>query len=188
MVNVRNTLYFLENWGLIDVILPFILIFTVMFAVLQKAKLFGTDSKKYNIIVSFVISLLVVIPHVTGRYPPGADVVEIINTAIPSVSLIAIAIIMFLILIGIFGAEAKWGGWASGLVLILSAGAILWIFGKAAGWWNNMPRWMDDPDLQALIVIILIFGIIVWFVTSEPGEGKGFWETMKNIGEKSFGK
>lgn len=188
MATMQNAIYYLEYWGMTDVILPFILIFTIMFAVLQKAKLFGADSKKYNIIVSLAISLLVVIPHVTGTYPAGSDVIDIINSAIPSISVIAIAIIMFLILIGIFGAETKWGGWMSGLVLILSAGAVLWIFGKAAGWWYRMPFWLDDPDIQALVVIILIFGIIIWFVTSEPGTGKGFWQSLQEIGEKAFNK
>lgn len=188
MAYMQNALYYLEYWGMTDVILPFILIFTIMFAVLQKAKLFGLDSKKYNIIVSLAIALLVVIPHVTGSYPAGGDVVDIMNSAIPSISVIAIAIIMFLVLIGIFGAETKWGGWMSGLMLVLSAIVVLWIFGKAAGWWYRMPFWLDDPDIQALIVIILVFGIIIWFVTSEPGENKGFWETLQNIGEKAFGK
>ena len=188
MATMQNALYYLDNWGLTDVILPFILIFTIIFAVLQKSKLFGADSKKYDIIVSLAISLLVVIPHVTGRYPAGMDAVQIINSAIPSISVIAIAIIMFLVLIGIFGAETKWGGWVSGLVLLLSAFAVVWIFGKAAGWWYRMPFWLDDPDTQALVVIILVFGIIVWFVTSEPGEGKGFWETLQDIGSKAFGR
>lgn len=185
MVVFQNALYYLEQWSLIDVILPFILIFTIIFATLQKAKLFGTDSKKYNLIVSLAIALLVVIPHVTGRYPPGADVVEIMNSAIPSVSIIAVAIIMFLVLIGIFGAEATWGGWMSGLILIFSLIAVVWIFGKSAGWWGYMPFFLADPDIQALIVIILVFGIIVWFVTAEPG-GKGVWDTLKDIGEKAF--
>jgi hypothetical protein len=185
MAFFENSLYYLEQWGLTDVILPFILIFTIIFATLQKAKLFGADSKKYNIIFSLAISLLVVIPHVTGKYPPGADVIEIMNEAIPSVSVIAIAIIMFLVLIGIFGAEAKWGGWMSGLVLLFSLIAVTWIFGKAAGWWGYMPFFLADPDIQALIVIILVFGIIVWFVTAEPG-GKGVWDSLKEIGEKAF--
>ncbi len=186
MAYFQNAIYYLEYWGLTDVILPFILIFTIVFAVLQKAKLFGTESKKYNLIVSLAISLLVVIPHVTGRYPPGADVIDIMNAAIPSVAIIIVAIIMFLILIGIFGAEASWGGWMSGLVLIFSIIAVIWIFGKAADWWHYMPFWLSDPDVQALVIIILIFGIIIWFVTAEPGETKGFWNTLKDIGEKAF--
>ncbi len=185
MAAFQNTIYYLESIGFTDIILPFVLIFTIIFAILQKAKIFGaTESKKYNIIVALVVGLLVVIPHITGQYPPGGDVVEIINTAIPAVSVLVIAVIMFLILVGIFF-EAEAGGWVSSLVLLLSIFAIVWIFGKAAGWWYDMPFWLNDPDVQALVVIILVFGIIVWFITAEPGK-KGFFEALKDIGEKAF--
>lgn len=181
---MESALYTLESWGLTDVILPFVLIFTVIFAILQKAKIFGPDSKKYNIVFALAISLLVVIPHVTGTYPGGVDAVDIINQAIPSISVLAIAIIMFLVLAGIFF-EPKGGGWVSGLVLIMSIIAVVWVFGKAAGWWYYMPLFMDE-DLQALIVIILVFGIIIWFVTAEPGQ-KGFWDTVKDFTQNAFG-
>lgn len=182
----EGALYTLERLGLTDVILPFILVFTIVFAVLQKAKIFGAESKKYNVVVALVVGLLVVIPHVTGRYPPGADVVEIINEAIPAVSVLLIAVVMFLVLIGIFF-EPKAGGWVSSIVLLLSILAVVWIFGKAAGWWYRMPFWLDDPDVQALVIIILVFGIIVWFITAEPG-GRGVWDMLKDVGEKAFGR
>lgn len=184
MASAESVIYLLESWGLTDAILPFVLIFTVIFAILQKAKIFGAESKKYNIVFSLVVSLLVVIPHMTRSYPPGADVVEILNQAIPSISVLIIAVIMFLVLAGIFF-EPKGGGWVSGLVLLLSILAVIWIFGKAAGWWHNMPFWLNDPDVQALVVIILVFGIIIWFVTAEPGKVK-FWDTLKEVGEKAF--
>ena len=186
MATTQSALYRLESIGLTDVILPFILVFTVVFAILQKAKIFGTDSKKYNVIFSLVVSLLVVIPHVTGKYPPGADVVNIINQAIPAVSVLLIAIIMFLVLAGIFF-EPKGGGWVSGIVLLLSIVAVIWIFGKAAGWWYNMPFWINDPDIQALVVIILVFGIIIWFVTSET-QGKSLIDWFKEFSGGAFGK
>ena len=102
----------LDAWGLTDVLLPFLLIFAVMFAILQKTKIFG-DRRNTNTIVALVIGLLVVIPHVTGVYPTGYDVVEILNSALPSVSLVVIAVIMLLVLIGIFGGEANLFGMAA---------------------------------------------------------------------------
>ncbi len=186
MASIQNVVYLLESWGLTDAILPFILIFTVIFAILQKAKIFGAESKKYNVVFSLVVALLVVIPHITGRYPPGADVVEIMNSAIPSISVLIIAVIMFLVLAGIFF-EPTGGGWVSGLVLLMSIVAVIWIFGKAAGWWFGMPFWLNDPDVQALVVIILVFGIIIWFVTSESKSFQ-FWDSLKDIGEKAFKK
>jgi len=184
MASTQNVIYYLESMGLTDVILPFILVFTVVFAVLQKAKIFGEQSKKYNVIFSLVVGLLVVIPHVTGRYPPGADVVNIINQAIPSVSVLVIAIIMFLVLVGIFF-EPKKGGWVPALVLLASIVAIIWIFGKAAGWWFGAPFWLSDPDVQALVVMILVFGIVIWFITAEPSS-TSWIDKIKDVARGAF--
>ena len=75
----------LEEMGMLDSVLPFILIFTIVFAVLQKTKIIGEGKRQFNTIVALVLSLMVVIPHVTGRYPPGQDIILIINQALPQV-------------------------------------------------------------------------------------------------------
>lgn len=182
MVDFQRAIYYLEMWGLTDVILPFMLIFAIVFATLAKAKVFGSESRKFNLVVGLAISLLVVIPHVTNRYPPGKDVVTIINTAIPQVSAVAVAIIMFLVLIGIFGAETSWwGGLVSGVVVIGALVSVVYIFGNAIGWFNIMPSWLSDPSTQALVVIVLVFGLIVWFVTAEPGK-PGVGGLLEKIG------
>ena len=107
MSNFQEVILSLENMGLTDVLLPFLLIFTILFAVLEKAKIFGDDKKNINVMISLIVGLIVVIPHITGSYPANADIVEIMNRAIPNISVIIVAIIMLLILIGIFGLLAN---------------------------------------------------------------------------------
>jgi hypothetical protein len=112
----------LQEIGIVDIILPFILIFTIVFAILQKTKILGVDDagkvrKNYNIIVALVMGLGVVIPHVTGSYPsPESDIVNIINQALPNVSVVLVAVIMMMLLIGVFGGgvdftKSKLSGW-----------------------------------------------------------------------------
>jgi hypothetical protein len=48
-----------------------------------------------------------------------------------------------------------------------------------------MPFWLNDPDVQALVVIILVFGIIIWFVTAEPGK-KGLFEWLQDMSNRAF--
>ena len=70
---------------LTDALLPFALIFTVVYSVLLKTKILGTEAdgktprKNFNVIISLIVSLLVVIPHITNQYPVGWDVIEIMN-------------------------------------------------------------------------------------------------------------
>jgi hypothetical protein len=182
----------LEGYGMIDALLPFLLIFTIVFAALQKSNILGKDKKNFNVIVALVLALTAVIPHVTNSYPSGYDVIDIINSALPNVSLLVVAAIMLMILIGLFGAESKWiGGSLSGWMAILSFIAIVLIFGGAAGWWVNIADylyWMDD-DTLALIVMILVFGIIVWYVTKPESKGQGIGAVGKSIEDigKIFG-
>jgi len=171
--NLEEFVRILDSWGLTDVMLPFLLIFVVIFALMAKTRVLGEDKKKYNLVVALVVALLVVIPHVLNYYPPEADVVEIMNTALPQVSIIAVAVIMLLILVGLFGGEAKWmGSSLSGWIAIISFIIILIIFGGAAGWWANW-TWFDNffgAETVAIIVMVLVFAIIVWWITR--GEDK----------------
>lgn len=177
----------LENYGITDVLLPFILIFTIVFAVMQKTKLLGDGRKNYNVIIALVMSLAVVIPHVLGKYPAGADVVDIMNSALPNVSIILVAILMVMIILGLFGANIRLAGnTMSGWFVIIAIVLIFAIFGSAAGWFNA--GWLDkiipDSDTRNLIVIILVFGIIIAFITKDDSESKkgNFFD---NVG-KSF--
>ncbi|MBW3003078.1 hypothetical protein KY337_00820 [Candidatus Woesearchaeota archaeon] len=174
---LTGPLSYLDTLGLTDVILPFILVFAVAFAVLRKSKIFK-DNQRLDGLVALVMALAVVIPHVMGRYPsPQSDVVNIINTALPNVGAVLIALVMLFVLVGIWGVEGSWGENLHGLVVILSLIVVVYIFGRAAGWFTHgLPRWLywlSDPDTQALIIIILIFGLIIWFITAPEPKPKG---------------
>ena len=75
---LANFLGALESWGLTDVLLPFLLIFTLVFAVLQKTEILGDDKKNFNVIIALVLGLLFVVPHIAGAYPIGYDPVQFI--------------------------------------------------------------------------------------------------------------
>ena len=152
-------------------ILVFLLVFTIVFATLQKTKILGVGRKNFNITVALIMGLLVIIPHITGNYPAGMDVVDIVNEALPNVSIIAIAAIMLLLLVGLFGAESRWiGSSLSGWIAILAFIFIVMIFTSATGVVGWSVYDYIDEDTMLMILIILIFGIIVWYITREPGE------------------
>lgn len=185
--NLEEFLRILESWGLSDALLPFLLIFVIIFAILQKTRILGENQRRFNTIVSLVIALLVVIPHVLGIYPNDADVVRIMNEAIPQVSLIVIAIVMLLILVGILGGERNWmGGSLSGWIAIIAFLAVTWIFvGAWLGWstWYWLEQFFGG-DTVAVVVMVLVFAIIVWWITKGDA-GKEQANLLGNLG-KSF--
>ena len=185
----------LQEIGVMDVILPFILVFTIVFAILQKTKILGEDPeshkprKNFNSVIALVMALGVVIPHITGSYPANADIVNIVNQALPNISVVLIAVVMMLLMIGVFG-----GGFditksmnLAGAAIVFAIGATVYIFGSAAGWWV-LPGWlgfMMDSDTQALVVILLVFGALIAFITNEdkkPDPKKyGFGEDLARV-------
>jgi len=173
----ERAILLLDQIGITDVLLPFFLIFTLVFAILQKTELLGHEKKNFNVIIALVMGFAVVIPHITGTYPANADVVNIINKALPNVSLVIIAILMVLLLVGIFGWKIGPGGTSmSGMIALVALVIVVYIFGVAGNLWGTSNRWtwLHNSDTQALIIVILVFGVVVWFITKEKetaGEG-----------------
>ena len=64
----RGIIEFFGDLGVYDVILPFILVFTIVFAILEKSQVFGSEKikdveytrKNLNSMAAFVIAFLVV--------------------------------------------------------------------------------------------------------------------------------
>ena len=179
MVSFQDLIYRMESIGLYDAILPFFLIFVIVFAVLQKSKiLHGKDEdkkgKSYDVVIALIISALVVVPHVLGLYPANADVVVIMNTALPNIALILVALLALFLIVGLFGGSAAWIGKLTGWVALASFILVVYIFGRAANWFQQVPDWLwwlDNPDTQALIVVIAVFALVIYFITKEPKEG-----------------
>ncbi len=181
----QNAVAQLEAYGLTDVFLPFFLIFTIVFAILQRTHLLGENKKNFNVIIALVLAFGVIIPHITGGYPPNADVVNIINSALPNVSLVLVAILMVLLLIGIFGWKVGGEGTTiQGWIALIAFLVVGYIFGAAADLWHIPDRlsFLLSPDTQALIVVFLIFGLVVWFITKEEKESAGEG-ALKSLGK-----
>lgn len=162
----------LEQYGFLDALLPFLLIFTLVFAALQKTKIIGSGEKKFSLIIAFVLAFVTVLPHLTGTYPAGQDVVLIINTALPNISVVLVAILSILVLIGVFMPISFAGSMLGGVLTLSILGAVVFFFGQAAGVWEELPpflSFLNDPDTQALVIILAIFGFVLWFITREEG-------------------
>lgn len=167
-IDFRDFLNLGEDIGAFDVLLPFILVFTLVFAVLQKSKIFGDKNKNLNVVISFVVGLLFI---------RNQALVTLVNRFLPNVSLFLIIILMFLLLIGIFAGQHKgWTGSAMGVAAIISIIFIIYSLSSATiGDTFNLPDFLTDFDDQTkgTILFIAVFVIIIWLVTKEPKqEGK----------------
>src|SRR3989338_6247990 len=129
-----NLAQYFQAYGVMDFLLPFLLVFTIVFAVTAKLALFK-DSKQFRVVIALVLALLFVVPHITGTYPLGYDPVQVMNESLPSISLVSVAAVMVLLLMGIFGADftAAVAPW----IAILSIIFVAFIFGSSLGLWRG---------------------------------------------------
>jgi len=181
---LANLGVYFQTYGIMDFLLPFILVFTIVFAVMQKSKILG-DNKNFNVIIALVLGLLFVIPHMTGNYPLGYDPVQVMNDALPSISLVSVAAIMLLLLMGIFG--TGFSASAAPVIAIIAIGFVIYIFGASLRIWTgpyDAFSWWT-PETTELMIVLMVFGIIVWFITKDPTAAtpnplKPIWDAIKS--------
>ena len=179
----RGVLEFFQDLGVYDVILPFLLIFTIVFAILEIARVFGTeeiDGSKYtkknlNAMASFVISFLVI---------ASSQLVEIITTVSSQMVILLLLSIFFLILVGSFYKEGEGvfleGGWKILFMVLMFIGIVL-IFLNAIhvedgrSWWEYTWDFMIENwqgDAVASIILLLVVVGLMYFITKSPATEK----------------
>ena len=175
----RESLVFFDQIGLYDVVLPFLLVFTLVYGVLEKSKILGTEGsgehkssrKNLNAMVAFITGFFVV---------ASAQLVELVNVFVSRIALVLVILIMLMLLIASFhkeqgpeGFELKpWQGWLSVVVLI----AVILIFldgvtlpdGRSwlyAGWQYATTFW-SSTFMGTLVLFLVVVGFI-WLLTKE---------------------
>lgn len=175
----------LEEIGVYDVILPFLLIFILVFAILEKVKLFGDPSTKFNTIIAAIIGILLV---------RQGDLVEFINNYLPNVSAVIVVFLGLLILLGLFGVGA--GGFKGGIMVafvIVSLIGGIWALTQATEQGGIEVPWIDveitEEDAGALVVVgvfVLILVVAIGLRTKKKGF-EGFLDGISKAGDSFAG-
>lgn len=159
---------FLKEFGFYDVVLPFLLVFTIVYAVLQKTKIFGKEvkeTKNINAMISFVIALFFV---------ATTNLVEGTTEFLPNVVVVLITLMSFMMLVGFFYTDKEFSFenhkfWKVFLTIIFFIGIVLlawhafapdafeWFFIGASGFWGS------TAGVTVIFVAIMIGTIL--FVT-----------------------
>ena len=170
----RQVLDFFDKIGLFDVVLPFLLVFTIVFAILEKTKVLGTEDiegkrytkKNLNAIASFVIAFLVV---------ASSQLVEIITKVSSNAVVVLFLSVLFLLLVGSFHKEGEpiflEGGWKVVFMIIVFL-AIVGIFLDAIKspdgrtWLQRLGDFTGsggDELAGSIILLTLVFSLVTMF-------------------------
>jgi hypothetical protein len=141
-------------------LLPFILVFVVMFAVLQKSKVLG-ENVQVDAMVAFVIGLILI-----GFPKPRDMIVEMM----PLLALGIAVLLIFFILYGfVSGDLSKSPTWMKGIFGALAGVYVLWIVLRVTGLGNYILSLFegagDSGLFMGFLMILLIIGaavLVIW--------------------------
>jgi len=164
----------MDSYGVSTILLPFLLVFAIVYAILEKIQIF--ERKAINVVIAFVMAFFVA---------TNLHIVSIIRQSLPNVAVVLVAILCVILIIGIFGfrLDISQSG-IGGLIAFLAFAVVLYIFGDAAGWWGfNMP-WpfsaLTDPSIRPMVIVIAVFFLLIWYITKED-EPSGLGPGIANV-------
>jgi hypothetical protein len=180
----RGAIEFFDKIGVYDVILPFLLVFTIVFAILEKTKVFGTEKvgeqdlskKNLNSMAAFVIAFIVI---------ASSKIVAVITKISSHVVVLLLLSVFFLLLVGSFFKEGEAtfleGKWKYLFMLIMFIGIVL-IFLNAIendsgeswlswGWDQVTNNWSSNA-VASIILLVVIIAFMVYVVRGPESSSK----------------
>jgi hypothetical protein len=177
---------FFRDFGLFDIVLPFLLVFTIVFAILEKTRILGTvkikgeehPNKNLNSMVAFVFGLLVV---------ATANVVRTINESLPNIVLLVVVSVSFLIMIGVFMKTEELDLRSKHKRLYMTFIVMMFI-GVIAIFLNSIydadgNSWLEillyfvttqwDTAIFTSIIFLAVMVLAIWFITKQKKEKEG---------------
>jgi len=157
---------FLQSELFTLVILPFLLVFTLVFAILQKSKLLGEGKQQIDAIISFVIAAVVI---------SFANAVNIITQLSVFMALALFILFVFMIIYSFaYGdtkgdplAAQKWLKPAIGIVAIIAVVIAVLII---SGYWDDVYNFFTQGELGSNVIFVIL--IIAAIVAVVKGGGK----------------
>jgi hypothetical protein len=177
-----NVISFFERIGIYDVVLPFLLTFTIVFAIFEKSKILGTEKiedkeypkKNLNAMAAFVIAFMVV---------ASGKLVETITRVSSNVVVLVLLGVFYLLLVGTFwkpGEKEPWAAledrWKTTFMIIMFLGIVL-IFMDAIrdesgrSWLDVLLGYLGQfwtSTAVASIILIIFLIVFVWAMVREP--------------------
>ena len=175
MVSLDELIVTWKEAGLYSVLLPFLIVFAISFAVIEKSGILG-KKKQINVIVSAALGLFVV---------SNVRVIEIITRFLPNIALFMIVILMFLLLIGtMIGGRIEYRGWVIYLAVFVSIVFVIWaLAADFIGTEWNLPSFWYGFDPATKTTIFFVAAIVV-VIALFMGNSKTTLKSLKKGGIK----
>lgn len=150
-------------------VLAFILLFTVVFAVLQKAEILGKGKRQIDALVSLAVALIVI---------SVGSAMDFIQKIIPFMAIVLVIILVFMILTGMLFKQGEFDLHKNvkiglGILIFIAIAIAVLMF---TGGWAFIVDWFSNGGTIAsniiLIVVVVAAIAIAYFATGKGDSGK----------------
>ncbi len=162
MAGLYDIFYSLEDMGVYEFLLPFLLVFVVVFAILEKTFIFGKTGQEgsykpktnINVVVSLIIGLLFL----------NTDLSYMMNSYLSRMSYVVVIGVMFMLVAAMFTSGSEFNGFPMWAGIIISLAAVIWSL-SSGGFGGAIPYWYFISDsFVSLLFLLAILGGIVYLV------------------------
>ncbi len=165
-MGVKEVFVFLENLGFVNIVIPFVVIFIILYSILDKIKIFKDN--KVNAVLAVLVSFIAI---------AAADVVRNVNLFSYYLILAVFAAVIVFMLIALVGGKldimsGKYKKYTSWIVAVLLCLVVLYGLYIVTG-----PEIDIGPmsffvlsRLVPIVIAVIVFIAIVWYVSSGKEE------------------
>jgi hypothetical protein len=149
-----------------EMLLPFLLVFVVVFAILQKSKILGDGKAQIDAMVAFVIGLITI----TFAYQTGV-IVKLMGWLALGVAVILVFLILYGFVAGDLSKAPDWMKITFGILAgLFTVGVVVYVTGLGdvvKGWFNDFGS--EGFFMNAIFVLLVIGAIVTAVATSKKG-------------------
>lgn len=160
---VKDIVVFLDKLGMWDIIVPFILVFTIVYAVLDKTKVLGEENgepkRRFNAIAAFVIAAFTLL---------AVDVMNLVSRLSQYMVLLLVMGLLLAVLFGFLGfkdlGKKKLG---KKIILPIAFACLILVMLYAFGWLDILD-WSAVYRYSGVLIALAVFFIVIWIILREP--------------------
>ena len=179
-----------KDIGIFEFYLPFVIMFAILYGLLSKSKIFGNAEKDRKVRAINLVISLAASAFVMAYTPVGITLTtffaNLFTHALIAIVTMVVLLMMVALVLGLGGKELKLETGVKFIVLVLiilvigifiSSGGLAFFPGLTLGDVSDTPI-VILPNLNlttqdiAIIVLVVLTGLVIWFVYRSGGGGK----------------
>ncbi len=166
MVSITEIFATWQSSGIFTYVLPFFLVFGIIFAILEKTKVFGESKKEINAIISIASALLMLQIDAVPQF---------FSNIFPKLGIALAALLVVLIFVGFFDSDTKENMKNKWIGIVFAGIIILWaVVSSIPNWsqYEGLINWLQGEWLTSFIPILILIVIFVIGITKSGQSGK----------------